>query len=64
VVSSPDYEGIKAREPRMLVRERSGLLATAERVVRLDESWGRLEHAVAWKAKLGTPALPAEVFAP
>jgi hypothetical protein len=48
----------------MPVRERSGLLATAEPVVRLDESGGRLEHAVAWKAKLGTHAPPAEVFAP
>ena len=48
----------------MPVRERSRLLATAERVVRLDESWSRLEHAVAWQAKLGTPAPPADVFAP
>jgi tetratricopeptide (TPR) repeat protein len=57
------YEGMKARESRIAVPERSGLLDAAERVIRLYESWGQLEQATTWKAKVGMPDLPAEVFA-
>jgi serine/threonine protein kinase len=56
------YEGTKAREARMTVPHRSRLRESAERVVRLYEGWGRPEQAAAWRAKLGMPDLPAEVF--
>ena len=32
-------------------------------MVRLYEAWGKPEQAAAWKAKLGLPDLPADVFA-
>jgi hypothetical protein len=32
-------------------------------VVRLYEDWGKAERAAMWKAKLGMPDLPADVFA-
>jgi hypothetical protein len=38
-------------------------LEAAERVVHLYEGWGRPEKAAAWKARLGMPDLPADVFA-
>ena len=56
------YEGMKAREARIAVPERSRLREAAERVVRLYEAWGKPEQAAAWKAKLGMPDLPADVF--
>jgi len=56
------YDGIKARESRISVLERAALLEAAERVVRLYESWDKPELAAAWKAKLGLPDLPADVF--
>jgi tetratricopeptide (TPR) repeat protein len=58
------YEGMKARESRIPVPDRSYLRAAAERVVHLYEGWGRPEQADAWKARLGMPDLPADVFAP
>jgi hypothetical protein len=58
------YQGMKARESRIPVPERSRLREAAERVVHLYEGWGRPEEAAAWKARLGMPDLPADVFAP
>jgi hypothetical protein len=57
------YEGMKARESRMPVPERFRLREAAERVVRLYEQWSKPDQATAWKAKLGMPDLPADVFA-
>lgn len=57
------YEGMKGREPRITVPDRSRLREAAERVVRLYEGSGQPEKAATWKAKLGMPDLPAEVFA-
>jgi tetratricopeptide (TPR) repeat protein len=58
------YEGMKAREARIMVWDRADLRAAAERVIRLYEEWNQPEQATAWKAKLGMPDLPAEVLAP
>jgi len=57
------YEGMKPRVASTAVRERSSLREAAVRVVRLYEAWGKPEQAAAWKAKLGMPDLPADVFA-
>jgi tetratricopeptide (TPR) repeat protein/tRNA A-37 threonylcarbamoyl transferase component Bud32 len=57
------YEGIKAREARMPVPDRSHLREAAERVVRLYEAWGKPELGAAWKFKLGLADLPTDVFA-
>jgi hypothetical protein len=54
---------MKAREDRIAVLERFRLREAAERVIRLNEEWNKPEQATAWKAKLGMPDLPAEVFA-
>jgi serine/threonine protein kinase/tetratricopeptide (TPR) repeat protein len=59
----PGYEGMKAREAQIVVPERFRLREAAERVIRLYEDWGKPEQAAAWKAKLGMPDLPADVFA-
>jgi serine/threonine protein kinase len=56
------YEGIKAREVRIAVPEQFRLREAAARLVRLYEAWGQMERAAAWKAKLGLPDLPADVF--
>jgi hypothetical protein len=53
---------MKAREARIAVPERDRLREAAERVVHLYEDWGKPAKATAWKAKLGMPDLPAEVF--
>jgi tetratricopeptide (TPR) repeat protein len=57
------YEGMKNREASIAIREPSSLREAAERVVRLYEAWGKPEQAAAWKAKVGMPDLPADVFA-
>jgi hypothetical protein len=57
------YEGMKAREARIAVPERFRLREAAERVARLYEEWNQPDQATAWKAKLGMPDLPADVFA-
>jgi serine/threonine protein kinase/tetratricopeptide (TPR) repeat protein len=57
------YEGMKAREARIYVPERSLLHEAAERIVRLFEGWNKPDHAAAWKVKLGMPDLPTDVFA-
>jgi tetratricopeptide (TPR) repeat protein len=56
------YEGMQARESRIAVLERFRLRDAAKRVVRLYEDWGKTEQVAAWKAKLGMPDLPADVF--
>jgi hypothetical protein len=58
------YDGLKAREAKIPVTEKTRLREAAERVVRLYESWGKPERAAAWRAKLGLADLPADVFAP
>ena len=45
-------------------RIRSRLLEAAIRVVRLYESWGKNDAAVAWKERLHMTDLPADIFAP
>jgi hypothetical protein len=57
------YEGLKAREAKIPAYLKFYLDEEAERVVRLYEEWGKPEQAAAWKARLGMPDLPAEVFA-
>jgi serine/threonine-protein kinase len=57
------YEGMKRREARMPVPERSRLREAAERILRLYERWNQADQVTAWKAKLGLRDLPAEVFA-
>ena len=59
----PGYEGMKERQAKIAVLDRSRLREAAERVVRLYEDWGKAEQATAWKAKLRLPDLPADVFA-
>jgi tetratricopeptide (TPR) repeat protein/tRNA A-37 threonylcarbamoyl transferase component Bud32 len=59
----PGYEGMKAREARIPVPDRSRLLDAAERVVRLYEAWGKPAQAASWKTKLCLPDLPSDVFA-
>ena len=50
----PGYEGMKERQAKIAVPDRSRLREAAERVVRLYEDWGKAEQATAWKAKLPT----------
>jgi hypothetical protein len=57
------YEGMKAREAKIRVQDKSRLAEAAERVVRLYEAWGKPEEADAWKARLGLADLPPDVFA-
>jgi hypothetical protein len=57
------YEGMKAREASIPATSGFLLREGAERVVRLYEAWGKGGEATAWKAKLGMPDLPADVFA-
>jgi serine/threonine protein kinase len=57
------YEGMKAREARIVMPGRFRLREAAERVIHLYEAWNRPDRATAWKAQLGLPDLPAEVFA-
>jgi tetratricopeptide (TPR) repeat protein len=59
----PGYEGMKERQAKIAVLDRSRLRDAAQRVVRLYEDWGKAEQAAMWKAKLGMPDLPADVFA-
>jgi len=57
------YEGMKAREGKIPALGKPPLAEAAKRVVRLYEDWGKSEQAAAWKAKVGMPDLPADVFA-
>jgi hypothetical protein len=54
---------MKARESRIIVPERPRLRAAAERVIRLYEHWDKPDRATEWKARLGMPDLPGDVFA-
>ena len=54
---------MKARESRITVPDRSRLREAAVRVVRLYEAVGQARAGDGWKAKLGMPDLPADVFA-
>ncbi len=58
------YEGMEARASRIAVPARSLLREAAERVVRLYQDWNKPDQAAAWKAKVGMPDLPADVFVP
>jgi hypothetical protein len=57
------YEGLKAREAEIPAPRKNSLAEAAERVVKLYEEWGKPDEATTWKAKLGMPDLPADVFA-
>ena len=57
------YEGMKVRQAKIVVPDRFLLREAAERVVRLYEGWSKPDQAAVWKARLGMPDLPAEVFA-
>ena len=59
----PGYEGMKAHEDQISDQGRPLLREAAERVVRLYEEWNRPDQAAVWKARLGLPDLPADVFA-
>jgi hypothetical protein len=59
----PGYEGLNAREAKIPAEGKSLLAASALRVVRLYEAWGKPEQAAAWKKRLGLEDLPADVFA-
>ena len=57
------YQGMKERMSRINVPDQFLLREAAVRVVRLYDAWSKPEKATEWKAKLGMPDLPAEVFA-
>jgi serine/threonine protein kinase len=59
----PGYQGLKASQGRIRVPDRFLVREAAHRVVHLYDSWGRLEDAAAWRARLGIIDLPADVFA-
>ena len=59
----PGYEGMKERQAKTAVLDRSRLREAVERVVRLYEGSGKPDQAATWKDKLGMPDLPADVFA-
>jgi hypothetical protein len=56
------YQAMKQRESRIIVPNRPHLEEAAARVIRLYESWGKTDHAAMWKARLGMPDLPRDVF--
>src|SRR5262249_53663401 len=58
----PGYMGMNERASRVTVPDWFRLREAAVRVVRLYEAWGQPEKAAEWKAKLGMPDLPADVF--
>lgn len=57
------YEGIKAREDKIPPQGKMRLPEAECRVIQLYQDWGRPEKAAEWKAKLGMPDLPEDVFA-
>jgi hypothetical protein len=59
----PGYEGMKERQAKIAMHDRSRLRDAAARVVRLYEDWDKIEQATMWKAMLGMPDLPEFVFA-
>jgi tetratricopeptide (TPR) repeat protein len=56
------YEGLKVREAKIPASRKPSLNEAAARVVQLYEAWGKPDQTAAWKAKLGMPDLPADVF--
>jgi hypothetical protein len=56
------YEGMEAREPKVLPASKGHLTAAGGRVVRLYEAWEKPEQAAAWRARLG-PEMPNGVGA-
>jgi Flp pilus assembly protein TadD len=57
------YDVMKQREPRIIVPDRTRLGEAAARVIRQYESWSKTDQAAVWKARLGTPDLPDDIFA-
>jgi serine/threonine protein kinase len=57
------YKGMKERAARLSAAEKFRLSEAALRVVGLYEAWGKSEQTSHWKAELGMPDLPAQVFA-
>jgi serine/threonine protein kinase len=57
------YEGLKTREMRIPMPDRSHLDEAAERVVRLYEEWNKPHDATIWKTRVGMRDLPSMVFA-
>jgi hypothetical protein len=57
------YEGMKARAAKIPGPGKHRLREAGERVIRLYEALGKPDQAAAWKAKLGMPDLPADLFA-
>jgi serine/threonine protein kinase len=57
------YEGMKAREAEIPASNQKRPAEAAERIVRLYEALRRPDRAADWKAKLGIPELPTDVFA-
>ncbi|QDV39520.1 hypothetical protein [Tautonia plasticadhaerens] len=57
------YRGMKERESQITVPDRYRLRESAMRVIRLYEAWDKPKDATEWKARLGIPDLPTEVFA-
>jgi hypothetical protein len=45
------YEGLKARQAKILVPQRTRLIEARERVVRLYEAWGKPDKAAEWRKK-------------
>jgi hypothetical protein len=45
------------------VLRKNSLAEAAVRVVKFYEAWDKPEQAAAWKAKLGMPDRPADLFA-
>jgi tetratricopeptide (TPR) repeat protein len=58
------YEGMKSRELAIRRPEQARLDQAAGRVVRFYQAWGKPERAAEWRSRIGTPELPADVFAP
>jgi tetratricopeptide (TPR) repeat protein len=57
------YQRMKDHEAGIYAPDRFRLREAAERVVRLYQAWNKPDQAAAWKANLGMPDLPAEIFA-
>jgi hypothetical protein len=57
------YEGLQARAAKIPAPRKNSLDEAAARIVQFYEAWGKTDQATMWKAKLGMPDLPAEVFA-
>ncbi len=55
------YEGMKAREAKIVANLRLLVTEAGERVVRLYEAWQKPEQAAAWATKLGLAELPKDV---